>query len=83
MTWRSNRITGRLACLLIAAGLSCPAIGDTARAQVSERRIIDALTSPPVTRSLSAPARPAQSEAQRSFIEGLRHRTRSLERLRA
>jgi len=46
--------------------------------EVPADQIIKALTPAPVTRGLSAPAGPAVSDSDRAFIEGLRHRTRSL-----
>jgi outer membrane protein OmpA-like peptidoglycan-associated protein len=54
-------------------------VTDTAASvQVSADQIIKALTPAPVTRSLGAPEQPSVSDSDRAFIEGLRHRTRSL-----
>jgi outer membrane protein OmpA-like peptidoglycan-associated protein len=79
MTSWCFKLTGRLAGASLAAGLLWSAAAIPASAQdVSSEQIIKALSPAPLTRSLSAPALPAVSDADRAFIEGLRHRTRSL-----
>jgi outer membrane protein OmpA-like peptidoglycan-associated protein len=68
----------RLAGVSLVAGFLWSVAGVPAMAQtVSAGQIIKTLT-PPVTRSLSAPDVPAMSDSDRAFVEGLRHRTRSL-----
>jgi outer membrane protein OmpA-like peptidoglycan-associated protein len=65
----------RLACALLVGGVIWP--GAPALAQgVTADQILHALTAPPKTRGLSASEGPTQ--ADRDFIESLRHRTRSL-----
>ena len=72
-----HRIAIRLACALLVGGLIWPGAPASA-AEVSADQIIRALTAAPKTRGLSAREAPVQSEAERSFVESLRHRTRSL-----
>jgi outer membrane protein OmpA-like peptidoglycan-associated protein len=79
MTSWCFKLAGRLAGASLAAGLLWSATAMPAAAQnVSSDQIIKALAPAPVTRSLSAPAQPAVSDSDRTFIESLRHRTRSL-----
>jgi len=79
MTRLGLRIAGQFASSALVAGLLWSATSISASAQaVSSDQIIKTLAPAPVTRSLSAPAGPAVSDADRAFIEGLRHRTRSL-----
>jgi outer membrane protein OmpA-like peptidoglycan-associated protein len=69
------KAAGRVASSLLVAGLLWSANAVPAAAQsVSSDQIIKTLT-PPATRSLTAPA---VSDTDRAFVEGLRHRTRSL-----
>ncbi|MBV9511797.1 MAG: OmpA family protein [Caulobacteraceae bacterium] len=74
----SSKAAGRIACMLLMGGLVWPVAISSAEAQqqVNSDQIIKALTPAPVTRSLSA--KPADSPTDQAFIEGLRHRTRSL-----
>ena len=72
-----HRIAIRLACALLVGGLIWPGAPASA-AEVSADQIIRALTAAPKTRGLSAREAPVQSEAERGFVESLRHRTRSL-----
>jgi outer membrane protein OmpA-like peptidoglycan-associated protein len=73
-----NKVAGRFAGALIFGGLIWTATGIPAAAQqVPADQIIKALA-PPVTRSLTGPAKPAVSPADQAFINSLRHRTRSL-----
>jgi outer membrane protein OmpA-like peptidoglycan-associated protein len=72
------KIAGRLASALLVGGLIWSANSTPAAAQgVSADQIINALA-PPVTKSITAPAEPTVSDADRAFIDSLRHRTRSL-----
>lgn len=73
------KLAGRLATASLAAGLLWSASAMPASAQdVSSDQIIKALSPAPLTRGLSGTAQPAVSDSDRAFIEGLRHRTRSL-----
>ncbi len=73
------KLAGRLAAASLAAGLLWSASEMPAAAQdVSSDQIIKALSPAPLTRSLNGPAQPAVGDSDRAFIEGLRHRTRSL-----
>jgi outer membrane protein OmpA-like peptidoglycan-associated protein len=68
----------RFASASLVTGFLWSAAGVPAMAQnVSADQIIKTLT-PPVTRSLTGPEQPAMSDSDRTFVEGLRHRTRSL-----
>src|SRR5262249_15884918 len=79
MTPRGLKLAGRLVGASLTAGLLWSVSGNGAAPQtVSSDQILKALAPVPVTRSLSGPAQPALSDADRAFIEGLRHRTRSL-----
>jgi outer membrane protein OmpA-like peptidoglycan-associated protein len=79
MAQPSRKVAGRLVAALLVGGLVWPLTSGPAVAQqVKADQIIEALTPPPITRGLGAPAQPAMSESDRAFIEGLRHRTRSL-----
>jgi outer membrane protein OmpA-like peptidoglycan-associated protein len=74
----SHYNAGRLVSSLLISGLIWSASGLPATAQdVSADQILNTLA-PPVTRGLNSPQQPAISDADRAFIEGLRHRTRSL-----
>lgn len=75
----SHRFAGQIACALLVGGFLCPLSERPAAAEeLSADQIIGALAPAPATRSLNAPAKPALSDADRAFIEKLRHRTRSL-----
>lgn len=70
---------GRVLSASLMTGLLWSGAGSSASAQnVSSEQIIKALAPAPITRSLSVTAGPAVSDSDRAFIEGLRHRTRSL-----
>jgi outer membrane protein OmpA-like peptidoglycan-associated protein len=72
-------IAGRVACGLLVGGFIWSAGGSPAAAQdVPANQIIKALQPAPITRSLSGEEQPAGSDADRTFVEGIRHRTRSL-----
>jgi outer membrane protein OmpA-like peptidoglycan-associated protein len=75
----SLKLAERVACGLLLAGLIWPLNVKPAAAQVVPAdEIIKALTPPPVTRGLAPAETPAASEADRAFVEGIRHLTRSL-----
>jgi outer membrane protein OmpA-like peptidoglycan-associated protein len=78
MTSWCFKLAGRFMSASLVAGLVWTVTDTAASAQVSADQIIKALTPAPVTRSLSAPEQPSVSDSDRAFIEGLRHRTRSL-----
>jgi outer membrane protein OmpA-like peptidoglycan-associated protein len=71
----------KLACRVLSAslmlGLVWSATYSMALAQVPSDQILNALV-PPVTRGLTVPQEPNLSDADRAFIDSLRHRTRSL-----
>jgi outer membrane protein OmpA-like peptidoglycan-associated protein len=72
------KFAARFASASLVTGFLWSVAGVPAMAQtVSAGEIVKALT-PPVTRSLTAPEQPAMSDSDRAFVEGLRHRTRSL-----
>lgn len=77
------RTSSRFASALLAGGLIWAANGLPAAAQtaashvVTSQQILDTLA-PPVTRSLTVSPAPAVNPADQAFVEGLRHRTRSL-----
>lgn len=78
MTSSKAKIANRLALSLLVSGLVWSATGMPAAAQsVSSSQILNTLA-PPVTRSLTAPSEPSVSGSDQAFIDGLRHRTRSL-----
>jgi outer membrane protein OmpA-like peptidoglycan-associated protein len=78
MTSWCFKFATRLASVSLVTGFLWSAAGVSAMAQnVSADQIIKTLT-PPVTRSLTAPDVPAMSDSDRAFVQGLRHRTRSL-----
>ncbi|MFL6799377.1 MAG: OmpA family protein [Xanthobacteraceae bacterium] len=63
----------------LVIGLAWLFSGQGAFAQASADQIIEALTPKPVTRSLTGqPAQRQLSDSDRTFIESVRHRTRSL-----
>jgi len=69
----------RLACVLFVGSLVWSATGLPAAAQtVSADQIMNALAPLATTRGLTAPEESPMSDSDRAFIEGLRHRTRSL-----
>jgi outer membrane protein OmpA-like peptidoglycan-associated protein len=71
-------VASRMLSSLFVAGFIYSMNSLPAAAQdVTADEILKTLLPPPVTRSLSSP-QPAISDADRAFIEGLRHRTRSL-----
>ncbi|HXW26033.1 MAG TPA: OmpA family protein [Xanthobacteraceae bacterium] len=73
------KIGGRIACALFIGSLFWPATGTPAAAQqVSADQIINALAPAPTTRGLTGPEAKPLSDKDRAFVEGLRHRTRSL-----
>jgi outer membrane protein OmpA-like peptidoglycan-associated protein len=73
------KFAGQFACVLLVVGLIWPVNATPAAAQdVPADQIIKALTPPPLTRGLSPTEQPAASEADRDFIDGIRHRARSL-----
>ena len=81
MAFSYFKAAGRLASSLLVGGLIWSATGAPAAAQiVPSDQILNALVPPaPVMRSLTAPAEPAAvSDPVSTFVEGLRHRTRSL-----
>jgi hypothetical protein len=79
MTQLRRRLAIRLAGALLASTFTWAVAGVPAAAEeISTDAIVRALTATPKTRSLRAPEQPAQTEAERGFVEGLRHRTRSL-----
>lgn len=74
------KIGSRLACALLVRGLIWSATGlpvPAAAQDVPADQIVNTLA-PPITRSLTAPDQAPVSDADRGFIESLRHRTRSL-----
>jgi outer membrane protein OmpA-like peptidoglycan-associated protein len=71
-------VTSRFAGALVAGCLIWPVTAVPASAQVSSDQIINALAPPPTTRGLTAEEAKPMSEADRAFVKGLRHRTRSL-----
>ena len=72
-------LASRMLSSLFIAGLIWSVNSPPASAQdVTADEILKTLLPAPVTRSLSGPQQPAISDADRAFIEGLRHRTRSL-----
>jgi outer membrane protein OmpA-like peptidoglycan-associated protein len=72
------KTAGRLASTLLVGGFIWSAAALPASAQnISSDQIINAL-SPPLTRSLTAPAVTPLSPADQAFVDGLRHRNRSL-----
>jgi outer membrane protein OmpA-like peptidoglycan-associated protein len=75
----SCKFAGRVACAVLVGSLIWPVGGRPAAAQqVSADQLIGALAPPPVTRGLNASDKPGMSDANRAFINSLRHRTRSL-----
>jgi outer membrane protein OmpA-like peptidoglycan-associated protein len=73
------KLAGRFVSASLVTGLLWSVTGVPASAQsVSADQIVKALTPAPITRGLNAPTQPAISEPDRTFIESLRHRTRSL-----
>jgi len=71
----------RAAFLFVAAGAVSLLFGGAAlgqKAAVTADQIIEALSPPPLTRSLTGPSQPPISEADRTFVNGLRGLTRSL-----
>jgi len=79
MTTLCLKFSGRALGASLLTGFLWSASGIPALAQdVSSQQIIKALTPTPITRSLTAPDQPSLSVSDRAFIEGLRHRTRSL-----
>jgi outer membrane protein OmpA-like peptidoglycan-associated protein len=72
-------LASRMLTSLFIAGLIWSVNSLPATAQdVTADQILKTLLPTPTTRSLSGPQQPAISDADRTFIEGLRHRTRSL-----
>jgi outer membrane protein OmpA-like peptidoglycan-associated protein len=73
-----TKVATRLASSLLVGGLIWSAAGLPAAAQdVTKDQILNTLA-PPATRSLTAPAEPAMSDSDRTFVQSLRGRTRSL-----
>jgi outer membrane protein OmpA-like peptidoglycan-associated protein len=78
MASASFNMASRMLSSLFVAGFIYSMNSLPAAAQdVTADEILKTLLPPPVTRGLSSPE-PAISDADRAFIEGLRHRTRSL-----
>ena len=81
MAFSYLQAAGRLASAVLVGGLIWSATGAPAAAQlVPSDQILNTLApQAPATRSLTAPAVPAAiSDPVSTFVEGLRHRTRSL-----
>ena len=69
----------RIAGALVVGGFIWSACNSAADAQdVPANQIIKALQPAPVTRSLSGSEQPGMSDEDRTFVDGIRHRTRSL-----
>jgi outer membrane protein OmpA-like peptidoglycan-associated protein len=69
------KVAGGAAAALLFGGLICSPV---AAQDVPANEIIKALQPPPVTRSLSGGDQPGVSDADRTFVDDIRHRTRSL-----
>jgi outer membrane protein OmpA-like peptidoglycan-associated protein len=72
-----NMASRMLSSLFVAVFIYSMNSLPAAAQDVTADEILKTLLPPPVTRGLSSPE-PAISDADRAFIEGLRHRTRSL-----
>jgi outer membrane protein OmpA-like peptidoglycan-associated protein len=71
-----SKMTGRLARVVLTAGVLCVTLGSqTSAEQLSKQQIFDALAGPPMKRNLSLLDHSAQSQQDQAFIEGLRHRS--------